>query len=582
MSVTRYLINPIKGHNLIYSNIFLILIGSLTLALFIFNNKHLTVVNMDTAKSILNTIMCVTGSFLGFFVLYLSISLENFKRNYGQYALEIFRKNKLVLSVVFEFLFIIILGLFALMFIDRNNWFSVLLFNLVCYYFSITLLLLVPYGSEILVESSSKEIINKLIQSLSEKDFPNEPTRDFWNNESMYYLIAENDNNRVNNIAKILHHNISSSNRKISVNILSELSSKIEIIIDDKSVDNDAKRKVFLAHLNILQTAFNHCDKKIDTIFIQVILFALKGCSLIIAKHHYGKAYIEKLFELTAYVITELIESENENLIEDSFWAYYHMCDAQLSNNIPQENEIWDFTNTDYLMPIKTEDGYEKVDKFNAIEHAVSFQFNNLVERAFLCKNYYVIENVVRMIGSFIEMIIFNNNLESYQKFRIGSMLAFNASGAIKKFADNKYPNQYSYLNFYVGTSHIQSLLHENSSFSQSVFDYYVDIFAHLVETDNFSKLDSEEISGLCRLIIANSKGVNDVNIYVEKIMKTQKKLKQKIFRDVISKTFKQKEIDDKRLLASNIENDFKSYLNIMERETIVNDSLKATITKYV
>src|SRR5580704_14290347 len=71
--------------------------------------------SQETAKLIAATIMGVSGSIIGFLVIYLSISFEAIRRNYGKYALRIFRSDFYIWSLSIFFSIVVLLGLLALL-----------------------------------------------------------------------------------------------------------------------------------------------------------------------------------------------------------------------------------------------------------------------------------------------------------------------------------------------------------------------------------------------------------------------------------------------------------------------------------
>jgi hypothetical protein len=123
--------------------------------------------------------------------------------------------------------------------------------------------------------------------------------------------------------------------------------------------------------------------------------------------------------------------------------------------------------------------------------------------------------------------------------------------------------------------------LKQNSNFSKSIFDTLIDIVGFIAEKDIVGKLDMQEISGLCRLIIAHFHQITEAAKYVEEIIKVQKKIKTKISQELITNR-SQSSSKNKRIMINEIQKDIESYLSTMKRYNILNNDLKKVIIEYI
>ena len=137
----------------------------------VWSNFYLIYLNLETSKSITGTIIGASGAFIGFVVIYLSISFENFKKIYGQYAADFFGKDKLIFNLLLLFILPIGIGLLSYLISDANTRFSKFLFNISCSYFFLAIVLLIPYANRIIKKSLSKGPIENLINKLTKRRF---------------------------------------------------------------------------------------------------------------------------------------------------------------------------------------------------------------------------------------------------------------------------------------------------------------------------------------------------------------------------------------------------------------------------
>ena len=442
-------IKNIKRDSLFIATVWIFIIGTIIIFFAISNHFYLVNLSHDTSKSIISTLIATAGSFIGFFVIYLTISFENFKKNYGQYALELFRKDQIVWSLGYLFIIIIIVGLTTFIFSDSKNFTSRYLFNLTCFYFLLAVCFLFPFGKAIINKSSSTEFLKRLVDELNEHDFDYKEPKNH-QLKSVFQIVNKNEKNKVSIVSDILFYNISANNTKNSIQIIINLFDRIQKIINFDNLDVEKRRQIVFSFLDIIQTSFDLYLSKKDFIGIQTNLAALNSCNEVIAIKKYDRRFTKRAFETIEYITQSLIESEWEKLLSESLWVYYHMSADQLRNNMPNEEETWVEDEDFGALTLNTKIAEENDRKFEILSEFISFKFNAVIERSFLSKNYYLVEECVRMLGIFTEMVVFNENMGQLQKMRIGSSLAYSSGEAIKRFVTANYPKQHSYLNLFM------------------------------------------------------------------------------------------------------------------------------------
>lgn len=581
--MAKNIFNKIKNYsplNLFSFTVSLLIIGTLVNAIAVHEDFYFVALKNETSKNILGTLISTAGAFLGFFVIYMTISFENFKKNYGQYALELFRNNKFIWSVGYLFLLIIISGLLGFLFADTLSYVSTFLFNITCFYFFIAVCLLFPFGNTIIIESSSKDFLKQIVNELTENDFVYKEPENI-QVKPVYRILNSDDKNKVTIINEILSHNINHDNTKNGIQIIVNIFNKIEQIVKDKNVNAERKRQTIFTFLDILKNSFDLFHSKKNFVGILTILASLNSCSKIIAEEKYDRRYIERIFETIEHITNSLLQIEEEELIIESLWVYYHMSKDQLTLNMPNENETW--MEDEYLgaIPLTNKTAEENDRKFETIDESIAFKFNRLIERSFLCKNSYIVEECVRMLGIFTEIIVFNDNMGELQKERMGASLAYGSCESIKRFITLNYQSKMGYLNLFMGTSTILDALKENSRFSTSIFETFINLSEFLLEKGLVNKFENQEISGLCRLIVGYSGQITAAGGYVGQILKLQEKLKISL-EEKIALNDSKSNIRNLKELVQEINKDIKSYLNLMSTKRIVNDSLKETISRFI
>jgi hypothetical protein len=533
-------------------------------------------IQRDTTKSITGVVMEVSGSFIGFLVIYLSISFDNLQSNFGKYALNLFRKDSLLTSVSSLFAVIIIVALSYYLLADNNPVFADIIFNLTCVAFISAVCLLIPLGNAVLNKSSSSRPIQTLIKKLSTEDFADIPPKR-WMLGLDIQLAAKENGNRLNTICDVLYHNINAGNSKNTTSLLISLSLRFYELLKSPELTEDTRLKIHLVYPIILKSSFDLAILKNDTLTVNVIFASLNSWTESIPVDNADNA-VEKIEELLEHMGSTLIRIEHEPLIDEWLWTYYHVSTNLLDNLLPDEKDIWTVAANGDIDTINTRSAEKKENLFDAIESLINFRFANTIERVFLSKNYYIIENGIRKIGSLIAMIIFNSEMGPIQKRRIGSMLAYYFEEFIKRYIDLNFSHQKNYLHLYIGSSTIIRALEQNNQFSKDVFNTAVNILDYSIEQHCVTTFDVEKLSGLCRLTIAHADNIADVLGYVESVLKVQSKLKSKCFAKVLAQ---RNGTDNEKELAALIKRDIDSYQAMMVRKAIINPALSLLISKY-
>jgi len=204
-----------------------------------------------------------------------------------------------------------------------------------------------------------------------------------------------------------------------------------------------------------------------------------------------------------------------------------------------------------------------------------------LVDRTFSGSNNYMIENSVKMMAVFAEMIIFDGRIGPIQQDRIGCMLAYQSVEKIKRFVGYSGTRQYGYLNLYIGHSNIIMVLRENSSFSQAVLDYLISLMDYLIEEEYIVKADVEDLGGLGRMIVGSSDQIADAVNHISSIMLLQNRIKAYLIINVKDDSRKQSEVAVMKEMILLIQHDIKSYKTIFMNRVPHNTVLGTLIDSF-
>jgi hypothetical protein len=549
----------------------------LTLTFALNKGVYWITLNLDTAKMVLSTLMGVSGSIIGFIVIYLSLALEGMKRNYGKQAVDLFRKDASVWLLCWVFCFILIVALAALLFSDRRGVFPLWLFNAACWSFAAGIAIIVPYGQAILLKTDSTEHIAGMITGLKGTDFrelPDSAKRI----GAMYWVISEDPKNPVDKVSNIIFHHISEGNSKLATYFLIDFFRQIEQI--GKVGIVDLNRRMLTRYLDVLMLAFDFTKTRGDEMVVTTILACLKSCSSLITTWKAGAELIEKQFEGIGNIIKFMLEAGREKMADDAFWAYYHMAKTQLGN-IPPANQIWTQDEDGDLIVIDSLEAWGLEHKFDAIDKAMTYDLRNLIERSFLSKNGYIIQNSVGMSRVFLEMLILENGIERQPKLLIGRSLAYGTADLVKRYISETDRHIGGFLALYLPTSSLMHFLEENSDLSEVVFRYFIDVFGHLVDNQRIIKEDLDYAGGVGRLIIAHSAKIKAADQYLTSLLEIQSRamigMGNQLMQQKLSKTRKE-EMED---MLSGIKTDLHSFVRYSREKAPENEVLKLLVESF-
>lgn len=532
----------------------------------------------DTAKTILSTLMSVSGSIIGFLVIYLSLALEGMKRNYGKHAVSIFRRDTSVWVLCYFFSIVIIIALFSFFYADQEGDFWIWSFNIACLSFGVGIALIVPFGRVILKRTDIAEHIGRMIHELRETDFREPPAKDS-RLGTMYWVVTEDPDNRMDNLSNMLYHHINEGNGRLVTNIMIQLFKRIVVMVDGKK--GKGIDKVILRYLDVLVVAFDYAKHKNDEVTIKLIFSGLNSCSDLIAKWRMGRELIEQQFEVIGNIVKHLLEEEREQLVEEAFWAYYHMAHPQVMHNLPPEDKTWEKDDEGEISVINTSEGWENEHKFDAVDSAMTFQLKGLVDRSFMCANTYITEHCVRMLGNFIDMLIFERGMAPFQKYHIGSMLSYESAECVKRFITRTDDRKIGFLILYVGDANIMTALEENSDFSKAVFEHFIEIFEFIIEEGRITKFDLDKVGGLGRLIIANSAKITAATDYTKALLEVNKKARASLIQEVKTGGVSPKRESALKELIVEVQKDLKSFLKIYYKRVGNNPVFEDLIKSY-
>lgn len=529
---------------------------------------HVLSIKTETSKSILSTLIGATGSMVGFIVIYLSISFENLKRNYGQYGTKLFQSNSLILTFLSLLILTILISLFAFILSDSSSFFKNFLLNISFFYFFISLILLIPYGYAITKNSSYVEILNKIIEDISPNDFTKKDTK----HASALQISTEAEKNRFIVVGDILINSAIEKNNRFSNAIAIQLIDKVNKLLYDNNIAESTKLNITAAFCSLIREVFSiNLNNKNNGAML--LCFASVGSlNETIAKQKLRKEFVKEIYDLIGFICKSLIEAESETLSNEAMWTYYHASKNQLQYNTPKEDEIWQKSQDPeyYVFPINTNEAFEKESLFDLLNEYTSYRFNNIVERSFLCKNHHITEDCVKMLGSFVQMIAWTQNLGEFQRHTIGSMLSYHSANSVKRFSTMDIANKANHLRLFFSSISLMSLLKTEEPFSKSVFDNYIDLADYLSIHDKLDSFDLEDIFGLGRLIIASW---NEIPTYYENLEELL------LLADKINTNDRAKSLREK---SDMIEKGVKSFLSIMEMRNIKLPKLKELIEGFV
>ena len=514
-----------------------------------FFNIYIVNITTDSIRNISTTIIAASGSFIGFIVIYLSISYENFKKSYGQYAADYFGKDRVISSLLLLFIVVILLNLISLIYGDTKGPFSKWLFNTSCIDFALAIGLLIPYANTVIKSPGTNSKIQKLIDSLTLSSFSVEKN-DSTDDISAFEILEQENQRSSNIIANLVYANIQEKNGKTSNAILLSVFKKIESLLKSTEENKEKLNNAISWFAALMQNSYDLYNINRDFIGIKTILALTNSCNKAISEKNLGKEGISKIFEVIIYISKKAIEQEDETQSWESLWAYYHMCEYLLKKNTPPESEIWN-SDGEELLEVTSYTNFDPYSKFSTISEITTYRLNEVIERSFLCKNYHITEDCIRVLSSFAEMILFNQNLGVKQKDDLGSSLIYYSLESIKRFSESRTYTNTSPLHLYIGKSYIPEALKENTPFANSIFESYLELTRFLTITGKLSIHDAGEIGGLCRIILAQRQSIPKADEYAKQIIKLQQFILDKCSRG---------ELQNAKKVSDIIKDDFRSY----------------------
>lgn len=548
----------------------LLLTGSFVISgICVFSDFYFVNVESGTSKDIAGVIIGASGAFIGFVVIYLSISFENFKKIYGRYAVSFFGNNSLIKNLLFLFVMPILVGLIYYFLSDTGLRIAVWAFNYTCITFLTAILLLFFYAKSIVLNSVSTELIEELIDSLSPRDFVagnDQGVKSILN----FKAVKEKENDNVTKITHILFANIQERNGDVSTAIIVELFGKVETIIGIENVDYSIKKTSLEFYFQIIKDSFDLFHRDKNFVGVKTCLAALYSLSQTISNNKLDRDAIEALSEVIVYITKKLIEEEDEGMVNESLWTYYHIANNQISQNMPNEADIWEKKDSRWIHVINTDKAWQLSHKFDEICTLVTYRLSEVVERSFLCKNYHITEDSINMLSTFSQMVFYqNNDIGPLQKRRMGSMLAFNCLEFIKRYAQTSQFSKLGYLNLFLRYSNVIDILRDNERYSKEVFDNYISLVEYLLDKGKLTFFEIQELSGFGRVLVSYSNEIPNSDKYFEELLRVQKLIKEK---------FTKETSDEANDIIEEIKNAIKSYAETMNNRKIENKKIKELI----
>ncbi len=537
------------------------------------NEIYFATLNNIIERDILNTIISVIGSFIAFLGIYLSIAFENFNKNFGKHASKYFIKNNSAIILLGIFIITILLSFLTYIFLNTGSLVSNILFNISCSYFICSTLLIIPYGYNIIKGSSSLRGLKRMVESIKKGDIESlyQGQREvmsvfdaYENAEESNYLTAKD----------ILVNSVITNNSNWRP-ILMSLFSIFHTFLNDNEIDSEGKSLIIIEYNELMKQLFNIISDKKGNFEISVICDVLTVLNESCAKAKVNGKDMERIFEVIIYIVDTLVIKEDERAVSSAFWAYYRMCKAQLEYNIPKENEIWevpDDPDDDYGF-LWTPESSENEFLFDEISRYCSMEFDARIQRSFLCKNHYITESCIKMLESLLSEILWNSNLGPRQKTEICSSLVFHLVNRIKDFTGVKSFNEFGYLRLFSGNTIILDFLKLNNRLSYIILKEYIELVDYLNEKSLLRSIESGEIGGLGRLIVAYSKELKNPEKSIEHVLQLQQRILDK---NSTSQTEETKRICD------TIKSDFNSYLRTYSDRNINNPGMMGLIKGFI
>jgi hypothetical protein len=551
--------------------------ASIALSLSIRANVWVVSLGRETAKTILSTIMGVSGSIIGFLVIYLSLALEGLKRHYGKQATAMFLKDRTIWVMCGFFCTILLLAIWSFLWADAPGRFFIWSFNFSCVFFAIGIAAIVPFGIEILNRTDTTTEITKWIDGIEQEDF-RLPSTEYESMGPMYWTLSEDTANKVDRLSAILYHNISEDNSRVSASILVKFLSEISILV--KIANGQHSERMLYRYLDIVANAFDYAKLNNNEVVIKTMLECLKSTSSLVAKWKMGPEAVERMFTVIRNMTQYFIEQNKEQLADEAFWAYYHMAKAQIAENLPPANQTWDIQENGEIMVLDNRTAGANEHRFDTLDKALTLDMSQLVDRSFYSQNRYINMKAVEMTGQFLTMLV-QENVPEIPKALLGDSIAYQASKQIIRSISPVNPNNIRYLQVYAGASVLVSALKENSRFSQIVFDNYIEICNSVIEMQALIKWDLRDIGGLGRLIVASAGEITNVVQCMRSLLEINRMARAAIKKELGEEPDRRRryELEAMMIMARK---DITSWRTMQQRKAALNEELGNLIQLYM
>jgi hypothetical protein len=553
------------------------LVACIALSLCVKADAWMVSLSRDTAKAILSTIMGVSGSIIGFLVIYLSLALEGLKRHYGKQATAMFLKDRTIWVMCGFFCAILLLAITSFLWGDTSNPFFKWTFNFSCLFFSIGIAAIVPFGIQILNRTDATTEITQWIEEIHPADF-REPTIAYHSMGAIYWTLTEDENNRVDRLSAILTHNISEDNSRVAATILAQFLDRIKTLTG--AAEGRNVERMLYRYLDLVATAFDYAKMNNNEVVIKTMLECLKSASSLIAHWKMGPDLVRWMFEVIGNMTQYFIEQNKEQLAEQAFWAYYHMAKPQIAANLPPEDQTWEILDDGRI--VGRDQGIATVnsDRFEALDKAVTLDLSQLVERSFYSENRYINLNAVAMTGQFLRMLVYEN-VQTIPKALLGSSFAYQASEFITRRISRVNPNKGGYLGLYLPNSNLVTTLKENSRFSQSVLDYYVDICNAVIDHQALISWDLKTIGELGRLIVTNAAEIATVAQVMSQLLEVNRRARAAIKQESTEHPDRHRKYELEAMMTR-VKEDLASWRSMQQRKAPSDEELGRRIQLYI
>jgi len=529
---------------------------------------------MDTARYILTAIMGVSGSILGFLVIYLSFAFEGIRRFFGRYSNTIFRRDRFIWSMCWFFSGIILVCLGALCLVDHPGPFWRFLINLSCFAFLIAIGTIVLFGKMILRKSDTVEEIRRQIERITLLDFRTEPASG-WEFGPSHWIITEDRNNPIDRLTGILLHNIIEKNNSVVANMLRSICQRIEDLVRAEA-EGDKERAV-LRYNDVLLLAFDQAKGQNDPLVFKLIFSNYRNLSDLLANSQMGRRVIEPVLKSAKSTVQYWVEMENEQLVHDGFLTYNQMCYSQIQHNLPVESETWQRNQKGDMAKIESPQADSNYERMMGIFLASTFEYNSLVERSLESKNAAIPEIALRMMGAFLEQLIVVNIPSEYERLQIGRKLSYHAVMIGKQYSDKFKSTRFGFLRLFVTESPMDTLLQKDTELTLIVFGHFEQFARFLIENDLFHRMDLDLIGNIGRRIARNSETFPSALSAMTVLVALNRAARRKLMVSLVDKSTGRDNLEVPRRIRS-LDRDLESWLKNEAESAHPNDSIRTLL----